>query len=156
MSDEAEPGRSVTIDCDLAEPPATVWRALTVPDLLAAWLGGEGIRAEAGSRFTAAEDALPSIGAVDGEVLAVEEERLLRLRWRHSADPSRANGPTLESIVTFVLCPNADGGTRLRLVHDGFRLEPQRNVVALARRPAAPTRRRMVTRMAVPSMRWAA
>lgn len=156
MSDEAEPCRSVTIDCDLAEPPAMVWRALTVPDLLAAWLGGEGIRAEVGSRFTAAEGALPSVGEVEGEVLAVEAERLLRLRWRHPADPSRVDGPTLESIVTFVLSPTADGGTRLRLVHDGFRLEPERNVVALRPRPAAAARRRMATRMAAPSMRWAA
>lgn len=153
MSDDSGRRLSVIVECDLDEPPVKVWRALTVPDLVAAWLGCDGIRPEPGSRFSASAGIVPAAGMVDGEVLVVEPERLLRLRWRHAAG---ADGPTLDSIVTFALTPTADGGTHLRLVHDGFRLEQQRTVAAvtpLPRSSMASARRRPVV---APTMRWAA
>ena len=110
---------SIVVECDLAEPPEKVWRALTVPDLLAAWLMPNDIRPEIGRRFT-----LQAPGAkADGtqcEVLAVEPNRLISYRWR-SADSERdASGRSLDSVVTFVLTETETGGTHLRLVHEGF------------------------------------
>jgi uncharacterized protein YndB with AHSA1/START domain len=110
---------SVIVECDLAEPPEKVWRALTVPDLLAAWLMPNDIRPEIGRRFI-----LQAPGAkTDGtqcEVLAVEPHRLISYRWR-SADCERdASGRRLDSVVTFVLTETETGGTHLRLVHEGF------------------------------------
>ena len=110
---------SIVVECDLAEPPEKVWRALTVPDLLAAWLMPNDIRPETGRRFT-----LQAPGAkADGtqcEVLAVEPNRLISYRWR-SADSERdASGRSLDSVVTFVLTETETGGTHLRLVHEGF------------------------------------
>lgn len=51
---------AVVTECDLPDAPKKVWKALTVPELLAAWLPD----------------------AVDYEVLASEPDRLLRYRWR--------------------------------------------------------------------------
>jgi uncharacterized protein YndB with AHSA1/START domain len=51
---------AVVTECDLPDDPKKVWKALTVPELLAAWLPD----------------------AVDYEVLASEPDRLLRYRWR--------------------------------------------------------------------------
>ena len=51
---------AVVTECDLPDAPQKVWKALTVPELLAAWLPD----------------------AVDYEVLSSEPDRLLRYRWR--------------------------------------------------------------------------
>jgi uncharacterized protein YndB with AHSA1/START domain len=53
---------AVVTECELPDAPEKVWRALTVPELLAAWLPD----------------------AVDCEILASEPDRLLRYRWRGS------------------------------------------------------------------------
>ncbi len=45
-----------------------------------------------------------------------EAGKSLRLAWRDRD----ADGGVVESDVTFTLTPMINGGTRLRLVHDGF------------------------------------
>jgi uncharacterized protein YndB with AHSA1/START domain len=115
--DDAED--SIVVECDLAEPPEKVWRALTVPDLLAAWLMPNDIRPEPGRRFTLRAPGAKA-GGTQCEVLAVEPNRLISYRWR-SADRERdASGRSLDSVVTFVLTETETGGTHLRLVHEGF------------------------------------
>jgi uncharacterized protein YndB with AHSA1/START domain len=52
MNHQDGPAESIVVECDLPEPPEKVWRALTVPELLAAWLMPNDIRAEVGSRFS--------------------------------------------------------------------------------------------------------
>ncbi|HLI66142.1 MAG TPA: SRPBCC domain-containing protein [Caulobacteraceae bacterium] len=94
MSDE-----TIVIDCDLDEPPAKVWRAVTEPALLDRWLP------------EAAEQA---------EVVEADPGERLRLVWR---DRDEAGG-VIESDVTFTLTPMITGGTRLRVVHDGFARTP--------------------------------
>jgi uncharacterized protein YndB with AHSA1/START domain len=103
---------SVIVDCDLDEPPEKVWRALTQPDLMAAWLAEGDIKPKVGHRFELKPEADP----VECEVLKADPGRELRLAWRERDE----DGEIVESEVTFVLTPTINGGTRLRLVHDGF------------------------------------
>ncbi len=85
----------VVTECDLPEAPDKVWKALTVPKLLAAWL----------------PDAIKS------EILAAEPNRLLRYRWPGREQDRDERGQTLESVVTFELTGTENGGTHLRVVH---------------------------------------
>jgi uncharacterized protein YndB with AHSA1/START domain len=89
------PAETVVVDCDVDETPETVWRALTEPEILDRWLP------------EAKEKA---------EVVESDPGRSLRLAWRDRG----ADGALVESDVTFTLVPTIDGGTRLRLVHEGF------------------------------------
>jgi uncharacterized protein YndB with AHSA1/START domain len=125
---------ALIIDCELDEPPEKVWRALTVPQLLAAWLMPNDIRPQAGARFRFAGDA--ATGDIDCEVLAADPHRLLRLRWRSPADDRAGGAPAhdLDSEVAFELDRTAAGGTHLRVIHSGFaRAAPRSRSERLAR-----------------------
>lgn len=107
----------LSFECDLPDPPEKVWRALTEPELLAAWLMPNDIKAEAGSRFAFAGSDAP----IECEVLEAEPGRLLRYSWRERPGAKDADQfPAFDSIVTFTLAGTASGGTHLRIVHDGF------------------------------------
>jgi uncharacterized protein YndB with AHSA1/START domain len=110
---------SVILECDLPAPPAKVWRALTEPDLLARWLLPGAIRAEPGHRFTLQGESAEG-GRIACEVLAAEPGRRLSYSWRGEDSARDAGGRALDTVVTFELCETPDGGTHLRLVHDGF------------------------------------
>lgn len=114
---------SVIVDCDLAEPPEKVWRALTVPELLAEWLMPNDFAPEVGHDFTFRAEKGPDITC---EVLDIEENRMISYSWREEDQP-------ISSIVTVRLTPLDGGGTRLRLVHTGFPLRASRASLALAR-----------------------
>lgn len=121
MTDEqhAEAADTIAFECELAEPPEKVWRALTVPELLAAWMMPNDIKPEIGSRFAFAGPDAP----IDCEILDAEPGRLLRYSWRERPQPGGATGgddSPLDSIVTFTLDRTVSGGTHLRIVHDGF------------------------------------
>jgi uncharacterized protein YndB with AHSA1/START domain len=126
MSDLDTTADTIIQDYDLDAPPHQVWRALTEPELLAAWLGPNDIRAEVGQRFRV-ETAPGTDAPVECEVLEVEPNRTLTYSWREA----RESGPALESEVTWIITPRFDGGTHLRLVHDGFALSRGR-VLAMA------------------------
>ncbi|ESX00419.1 ATPase [Mesorhizobium sp. LSJC268A00] len=109
---------ALAFECDLPDAPEKVWRALTVPELLAEWMMPNDIKPETGSRFAFAGPEKP----IECEVLDAEPGRLLRYSWRErSGDADREE---LESIVTFTLARTVSGGTHLRIVHDGFVLTP--------------------------------
>ena len=106
---------ALEFEYDLAEPPEKVWRALTVPELLAAWMMPNDIRPQTGSNFTfAGPDA-----AIECEILDAVPERLLRYSWREQPGDAARQDP-LDSVVTFTLARTVSGGTHLRIVHDGF------------------------------------
>ncbi|GGB43953.1 polyketide cyclase [Tistrella bauzanensis] len=81
----------LTLEYDLDAPPDRVWRAISVPEFREAWL--------------------PARDLADEKPISSEPGRQVGYRLRE-AEP-----PFLESVVTFQLRPNADGGTRLRIVH---------------------------------------
>jgi len=106
MNDADTSPDEVVIECELEAPPETVWRALTEPQLLAAWL--------------IPEEPQQQPGPIECEVLAAEPHRFLRLSWRGSETEWDAEGQPLDSVVTFELTRSASGGTHLRLVHSGL------------------------------------
>jgi uncharacterized protein YndB with AHSA1/START domain len=129
----AEPADSVVVDCDLAEPPEQVWKALTVPELLADWLMPNDFRPQPGRHFTF--QGGPGSARIDCEVMAVEPCRLLRYSWC-SGEPADGGG-RLETVVTFELSGTATGGTHLRIVHCGFASSAGQSTVMLAARSVA-------------------
>ncbi len=146
----------IVTECDLDAPPETVWRALTEPEILRAWLEPEAIEpADDGRRFRLDF----SNETVELEVLEEEQHRLLRYRWRSLGDNAL---PDLDSVVTFELSDSDAGGTHLRIVHDDFAvcLSASAPTIAHARRPLVAvrdTRRLHVkSRRGEPTMRLAA
>ncbi|WP_296740548.1 SRPBCC domain-containing protein [Mesorhizobium sp.] len=118
----------LSFECELPDPPEKVWRALTEPELLAAWLMPNDIRPEAGRRFAFAGPDAP----IECEVLKAEPGRLLRYSWRERSRSGAADRlPAFESVVTFRLECTASGGTRLCIVHDSF-VQVAQPVVAVA------------------------
>ncbi|HWK63342.1 MAG TPA: SRPBCC domain-containing protein [Rhizobiaceae bacterium] len=107
---------SVVTECDLPHPPEKVWRALTVPELLGAWLMPNDIRPVEGERFSLHESG-PTGDRVDCEMLEAEPYRRLRYSWRDG----EARDNALTSVVTFELSQAREGGTHLRIVHSGAR-----------------------------------
>ena len=106
--------KSIVVDYDLPAPPAKVWRTLTEPKLMSAWLMENDIVPEVGRRFTFRGKPMGDWdGTVVCEVLAVEPPRLLSYSWRGGG----ASG--LDTVVTWTLTPTASG-TRLHLEHAGF------------------------------------
>ena len=105
--DPAPETLTVVLERDLPHPPAKVWRALTTPEQIEAWLMKTDFRPEIGHRFTLSADW----GVVSCEVMTVEPERALAYRWRSSG---------LDSIVRWTLTPSA-AGTHLRVEQSGFR-----------------------------------
>jgi uncharacterized protein YndB with AHSA1/START domain len=121
MAPHAEPWKSIVVELELRHPPEKVWRALTEPELIAAWLMPNDFRLQIGHRFTMrTRPAAGFDGVVDCEVLAVETNRRLSYSWRGGSKERRGYGASLDTVVTWTLSPGAGGGTRLRLDHDGF------------------------------------
>jgi uncharacterized protein YndB with AHSA1/START domain len=105
--------------CDYPHPPATVWRAVTDPELIPLWTatgqGGRpvGFAPVAGTRFQFVAKPRPGWrGIVDCEVLEAREPSLLRFSW-----VGDENGQA--TYVTYRIEPHA-GGTRFRYDHVGF------------------------------------
>ena len=99
-----EPDNSVTFECELDASPEKVWRALTVPELLAQWLPTE----------APAQNDTPNAARFSSiETIDFRPHEMLRYGLRE-AD---AEAGLEKSTVTFELRPTANGGTWLRLVH---------------------------------------
>ena len=108
--------QSIFLKYDLPHPPAKVWRALTEPELLAAWLMANDMRALAGHRFTFKQQPTPWWdGIVHCEVLELKPHKRLSYTWRSGPESSG-----LDTVVTWTLTPTPSGGTRLTLEHSGF------------------------------------
>jgi uncharacterized protein YndB with AHSA1/START domain len=109
---EATPAiRSVIIERNLHHPPEKVWRALTQDHLIERWLMKNDFKPVVGHSFNLRADW----GAVDCQVIAVEENKTLSYTWA-------AYG--LESVVTWTLTATSMG-THLRMEQSGFRPDQQ-------------------------------
>lgn len=107
MNETAHQLRTVVVEREFPYPPEKLWRALTQPHLIEAWLMKNDFLPVAGHRFHFHADW----GAVDCEVTEVEPQRTLSYTWS-------AYG--LESVVTWTLAPS-NKGTNLRMEQSGFR-----------------------------------
>ena len=106
--------RSVVVERDFAFPPEKLWRALTQPHLIEAWLMKNDFQPAVGHDFKLTGEWG---GVLDCKVLAVEPEKTLSYTWDFEHDDP-AYG--LKSVVTFTLTPTA-AGTHLRMEQAGFR-----------------------------------
>lgn len=101
---------AIEVEHHYKQPPSAVWRALTDPELHARWWAPGDVRPVVGHRF---ELDMGPWGKQACEVLAVEPER--RFQYRYAIG-------VLDTTLTWTLTPE-EGGTRLTLVHDGFKLD---------------------------------
>jgi len=107
MNDIAPQIRTVVVEREFAYPPEKLWRALTQPHLIEAWLMKGDFAPAVGHQFQFTADW----GAVDCRVTELEANRSLAYTWS-------AYG--LESVVTWTL-DATHKGTLLRMEQTGFR-----------------------------------
>jgi uncharacterized protein YndB with AHSA1/START domain len=110
---------TISFEFDLRHSPEKVWRALTDPVLLAEWLlPVVDLALEPGAAFTFKTQPYPGWdGIVHCRLLEIEAPRKLRYTWVVG---------DMDTVVTFTLTPAASG-TRLSLVHSGFRPDQKKN-----------------------------
>lgn len=110
----ANDARSVVIEREFPHPPERLWRALTQPHLIEAWLMKNDFAPEVGHHFHLTGEWG---GVLDCEVLALEPYRRLTYSWDFAhEDPAY----DLRSVVTFTLTSTLVG-THLRMGQAGFR-----------------------------------
>jgi len=110
---------SLSFEFDLRHAPEKVWRALTDPVLLAEWLLPVfDLKLEPGAAFTFKTQPMPGWdGTVNCRCVEIQAQRKLSYTWVVG---------DMDTIVTFTLTPTASG-TRLSLVHSGFRPDQKAN-----------------------------
>ncbi len=110
---------SISFEFDLHHSPVKVWRALTDPVLLAEWLLPVfDLKLEPGAAFTFKTQPQPGWdGIVNCRFLESEAQRKLSYTWIVG---------DMDTVVTFMLTPTASG-TRLSLVHTGFKPHQKKN-----------------------------
>jgi uncharacterized protein YndB with AHSA1/START domain len=104
--------RSVVVERRIPFPPERIWRALTEPHLIEAWLMKNDFMPVPDHRFSLRADW----GSVACRVVAVEPLRKLSYSW---------DALGLESVVTWTLTPSGTG-THLRVEQTGFRPDQER------------------------------
>lgn len=110
---------ALSFEFDLHHSPEKVWRALTDPVLLAEWLLPVAeLKLAPGTTFTFKTQAHPGWdGVVHCRMLESEAPRKLSYTWVVG---------DMDTVVTFTLTPTATG-TRLSLVHSGFKPDQKQN-----------------------------
>jgi uncharacterized protein YndB with AHSA1/START domain len=97
-----------------------VWKTLTTAELIGRWLMPNDFALGAGKQFTFRAKPMGDWdGTVHCEILEVSPNEKLVYSWR-GGSATGSQIPVLDSVVTWTLTA-VDGGTRLRLVHSGFR-----------------------------------
>ena len=112
---------AIVVECELEAEPEKVWRALTVPELVSAWLDVPA------ADKVAADTTGPAYRIV---------EALPFSRVRYAWNDASASEP--ETFVTFDLEAQPGGGTWFRLTHSA---EPVRTVTAPANSNSPPLMR---------------
>ena len=115
MNNAPNEAQTVLVERVLAHPPEKVWRALTQPHLIEAWLSASDFSPVVGHDFQLHFDW----GAVDGQVLEVEPGQKLSYTWTSGE---------LDSVVTWTFTPTATG-TLLRMEQVGFPSDQSRYYV---------------------------
>ena len=113
----------IVVDEVFPHTPEVVWRTLTTAELIGRWLKmvPTGFEPTKGKHFTfQTTPAGEWDGVIHCQVLEVTPKERLAFAWRGGNDANAGYGSRLETVVTWTLS-KVDGGTRLRLVHSGFR-----------------------------------
>lgn len=111
---------AIVVEKVLPYAPEKIWRTLTRSELLAKWLMPNDFEPVVGYRFTFKTKPMGDWdGIVHCEVLECDPPQRLRYSWRGGSDSNPQYGSRLVSDVTWTLTP-VDGGTHVRMVHDGF------------------------------------
>jgi uncharacterized protein YndB with AHSA1/START domain len=133
MAQTSQPAASIRTDEDaiyseveIAASPETVFAAITDPNQLGQWWGGDKYRADkweidlrpGGKWRSRGTGQTGDAFEVHGEYVEVDPPRLLAYTWNASWAPEG------ESMVRWELEPIA-AGTRLTVVHSGLREQPQ-------------------------------
>ena len=106
MNDISSETLSVIVEREVPYPPEKIWRALTQPHLIEAWLMKNDFHPAVDHRFTLRGDW----GSVDCQVLAIEPDKALAYTW---------GAMGLGTVVTWTLTPTSTG-THLRMEQSGF------------------------------------
>src|SRR6202790_1143862 len=125
MSDVAIMATSQEIVVDEVFPhrPEVVWKTLTTAELMGRWLMmmPTGFEPTKGTQFTyQTTPAGEWDGVIHCQVLEVKPNEQLVYAWKGGHDANAGYGSRLETVVTWTLT-KVGVGTRLRLVHSGFR-----------------------------------
>jgi uncharacterized protein YndB with AHSA1/START domain len=113
MTQQTTEARSVIVEREFAFPPEKLWRALTQPHLIEAWLMKNDFKPEVGHSFNLRGEWG---GVLDCKVLTVEPHKTLTYSWDFAHDDAAYD---LKSVVTFTLTPTG-AGTHLRVEQSGF------------------------------------
>src|SRR5258708_3182065 len=129
--------RDIVVEDMLPYSPERVWKALTTAEMIGQWLMPNHFEPVVGKRFTFTSRPIGDWdGIVHSEVLEVVPHRRLVYSWKGGNDSHNAKAnfaARLDSVVTWTL--QAEGnGTRLRMVHTGFR-SPQNDFAYEAMSP---------------------
>ena len=110
---------AISFEFDLKHGPHKVWRALTDPALLSAWLlPVVGLKLEPGAAFSFKTQPHPGWdGIVNCRLLESEPHKKLSYTWVVG---------NMDTVVTFTLTPTATG-TRLSLLQSGFKPDQKQN-----------------------------
>lgn len=139
MSARSNPPDSLVFEYDFEESPEKVWRALTEPQLLEAWLADASPQTDAAQEEAAPRQRLQAprpvtspdrvdhsvshAGSSEYEIVTAEPHHLLRYRCRdRESGVGDSGGREVHSVVTVELTPGPTGGTHLRLTHGEFRI----------------------------------
>jgi uncharacterized protein YndB with AHSA1/START domain len=118
---------AIVVEKVLPYPPEKIWHTLTQSELIARWLMPNDFAPMVGHRFSFRTRPMGDWdGVVHCEVLACEPPRLLRYSWKGGSDTNPNYGSRLDTTVTWTLTP-AQGGTHLRMAHEGFVLPDNRS-----------------------------
>ena len=109
-------GDRVVHEIRYPHPVQAVWRALTDPASLSAWLMPTDFAPAAGHRFRL--DARPEFGIIDGEVVDISPPHLLRCRWTMQGVPTTVTVRLEHAGLPEGLNASWDGGWGAKLAHD--------------------------------------
>jgi uncharacterized protein YndB with AHSA1/START domain len=113
--------RDIVVEDLLPHAPYVVWKTPTTGELIGRWLMPNNFEPMVGRQFTFQAQPMGNWdGVVHCEVLEITPCEKLVYSWKGGSDDNATYGSRLDSIVTWTITA-VEGGTRLRLVHSGFR-----------------------------------
>ena len=113
--------RAITVEEVVPHAAEIVWKVLTTSELIQRWLMPNTFKPGLGQRFTIADRPRGDWdGTVNCEITAWDPPHEFAYTWVGGSPNNVGDGSPLDTLVTWTLTP-VSGGTRLRLVHNGFR-----------------------------------